>query len=433
MSVLVAIFLETTLLGFTAGGPGGGPSALQPSPAEPVAIVGGTETEPCQWPAAVATFIETEPFLWCTGSLVHPEIVMTAAHCVFADRPIVAVGFGEHGNITGVPEREVSVTECVANPEYDTGAGADVAFCRLAEAVHDVPIVPLIGGCEVEQIVPGAEVYIIGYGADYGALSRNSKSVETSGFGPKRWTTQTLDFIDERIQAVTMYGRNGSQSACFGDSGGPAVVQLHDGSWRVFGTGGHLYDPGGLPPPMEPGNICGAGVAYGYTPFALEWLEQASGFDLTPCWDGDVWSPGPACGSFPLEPGVGGGTWANGCADGLVGGGAPPRCADVPRPPDDTGGSDDVGDTEASTGGELTTGSDPTSGTPPPSTDDTGPMPPAPLPGDTGSSSGADSGDGQLDGDRLVDRGCACHSSRRGPVPWELGLVLLVLGWPRSR
>ena len=44
----------------------------------------------------------------------------------------------------------------------------------------------------------------------------------------------------------------------------------------------------------------------------MEWFEDQTGFDLTPCHDADgTWNPGPSCGGFPLTPNVTHGTWNN--------------------------------------------------------------------------------------------------------------------------
>lgn len=404
-------------------------------PADPEAIVGGTTATTCQWPAVVSILEDDETPVMCTGSLVHPQVVMTAAHCITPERPIVAVGFGEHGQDTGEPVRVVATVECVGNPLYYNSTSADVGYCVLAEAVVGLPIVPLLAGCEDQEVGPGTEVVIVGYGATFGTYDADG-NLETMGVGTKRWTTQTVDFVDAFFQEINLYGDSGSQSACFGDSGGPALVRLADGSWRVIGTGSHLYDPGGLPPPEQPNNYCGAGAAYGYVPYALEWLESASGFDLTPCWDGNVWVAGPGCSDFPLEPDVGIGAWNAGCVGGAVGGAQPPVCADVPGETD--GSSSDDGATWGpgeSTGdpGDDTTGRPPTGdGTGATGGPDPRPEPP-PWATDTGSSDG--SGDVGLDGEPLAGRGCTCTTSddRRLAPLWLVAVMGLAgLGWRRG-
>ncbi|MEM9460760.1 MAG: trypsin-like serine protease [Myxococcota bacterium] len=429
MADSMTLTLSASILAFG----GGAPDALV-QPSDPQSIVGGSLAEPCQWPSVVSILEDDETPVMCSGTLVHPQVVMTAAHCISDERPIVGLGFGEHGMDTGVPERVVAPIDCVGNPDYYFGNGADVGYCVLSELVHDVPIVPLMAGCEVEALVPGTEVFIIGYGADFGSYDPVADEVTATGVGPKRWTTQTVDFIDAQFQEINLVGDNGSQSACFGDSGGPAMVQMADGSWRVFGTGGHLYDPGNLPPPMIPDNICGAGAAYGFAPFVLDWLEQETGVDLTYCWDGDQWSPAPTCADFPLDPHMGAGTWATGCAGGSFGGGQPPACADVPPMP----GTTDGGSSSSDDAGETTEGpAESSSGAPPPDPLDTSAGPVPPLPGGSGSTSDApgSSGDaGEQDDDGLGGRGCSCRTSSdpagAPALPW---MVLMLAGLGRAR
>ncbi|HWB81107.1 MAG TPA: trypsin-like serine protease [Nannocystaceae bacterium] len=320
----------------------------------PLPIVGGTDAATCEWPAVVAMLEDDETPVMCSGSLIHPEVVMTAAHCIIPERPIVGLGFGEAGQVFGTPARVVAPTECVPHPDYENFGAPDVAYCRLAEAVTDVPIVPVLAGCESEALQPGVEVTIVGFGATYGTYV--DEMVMAMGVGAKRYTTQTIDYVDDMFGEVNMVGPNGSQSACFGDSGGPSLVQLADGSWRVFGTGSHLYDPGDLPPPIEEGNVCGSGVAYGYVTHALEWLEQETALDLTPCWDGDDFVASAACGDFPLAPGIASGSWDDGCVGGALGGGEM-NCEPVSSDSSSDGGESSDGGVDTSGGsGDSTTG-----------------------------------------------------------------------------
>ena len=417
MLLLPMLPVAALSLALAADGPG-----LTEAPSDPVGIVGGTMAETCQFPAVVSILEDDATPVMCSGSLIHPQVVMTAAHCIDPARPIVGLGFGEHGMSTGTPEMVVPPIDCVGNPEFYSGNGADVGYCLLSFPVVGVPIVPLMAGCEVDQVVPGIEVFIVGYGADYGTFDEETGEVAASGVGPKRWTTQIVDDVDPWAEEINLRGTNGSQSACFGDSGGPVMMPLEDGSWRVMGTGGHLYDPGGLPPPMIPGNICGAGAAYGFAPFVIDWLEVETGLDLTPCWDGEAWTGGVGCGDFPMAPHEGIGSWGSGCAGGPLGGGVAPACAGDPPPPPPPGttGGDESGDDD---GPSQTTDLPPP---PPSSTSSTGgtdPLPPDPLPGGTGEDDS--SGDAAAIDDGMIDRGCACRSrpGSGGSAAW---LVLLL-------
>ncbi len=137
----------------------------------------------------------------------------------------------------------------------------------------------------------GASVVAVGFGEADDAL----------GWGPKRAVTMNVN----SIAGGEAFIGGGGKDTCYGDSGGPVFIQLSDQSWRVFGITSY-------------GEYCGGGGYYSMMHTALDWLEQASGVDLTPCYDQGQWSPGPDCGGFPLDPNQGGGSWSVGCGTGNV-------------------------------------------------------------------------------------------------------------------
>jgi hypothetical protein len=400
-----------------------------PTPA-PLPIVGGTDAVTCEYPSAVAMLEDDETPVMCSGSLVAPDVVLTAAHCLIPERPIVAIGFGEAGQVFGEPAFTVAPESCEQHPDYAAFGTTDIAYCKLAEPVTNVPIVPLLAGCEVDVLQPGQAVTIVGFGATWGTYDEQTESLMTMGVGAKRYTTQTIDSVDLDVVEVNMLGPNGSQSACFGDSGGPAMVELADGTWRVFGAGSHLFDPGGQPPPMQEGNICGVGVAYSYATPTIEWLEAQTGVDLTPCWDGDAFVEG--CGESPTAPGTASGSWDDGCAGGAVGGGAATCMAAGETGTDGGSSSDDGADgTEGSSSGaaesgttttiDPTTGDDGSSGTPADGSGDAsaGTTGATSSPGESSGSTGDgtnEAGDG--------GGGCGCVAAPGSGAPWLLTIAV---------
>lgn len=418
---------------------------LSPDAPPPQPIVGGTDAAVCEWPATVMMLEADETPVMCSGSLIAPDVVLTAAHCLIPERPIVAIGFGEAGQVFGTPAFTVAPTECVQHPDYAQFGVTDVAYCRLAEPVTTVPIVPLLAGCEVDVLQSDVEVTIVGFGATWGTYDEEQDAVVTMGVGAKRHTTQTIDYVDEDQVEVNLLGADGSQSACFGDSGGPALVELDDGTWRVFGAGSHLYDPGGFPGPMEPGNICGVGVAYSYVPPTIAWLESQTGVDLTPCWDGDAYVDG--CGESPSAPGVAAGAWKNGCSGGPTAGGAP-TCEPVGS---ESGGEESTGGGSSDGGvdstGAASTGTD--GGNVDTTTDATGATDAMTTAGDSASASAtagstapttndpSETGDDGTDGSSTGTQdqgggGCGCGQSP-SDARWLWGAGLLWLPVARRR
>lgn len=361
---------------------------------DPSEIYGGGPVGTCEWPTAV--YIND-----CTGTLVHPSVVVFAAHCVaFGGQPN-QVKLGENHM---QPARTVGVDSCAAHPQWQNVApgdnASDIAFCRLSTPVDDVPIVPILMGCETEALQPGAPVTLVGFGeADDGL-----------GYGPKRKVVTDLQMVGN--DAAWIGG--GGKSSCYGDSGGPAYIQLDDGSWRVFGatSGSATNDPG-----------CGQTGIWTLIHVYAPWIENTSGIDITPCHDADgTWNPSEACAAFPMAPGAGGGTWAAGCSGGEqsgigqtcgpgLGGGestdggetgdAPETSGDAGTGDDGRPPSDDDGDDTGDDGSEETSDHE--------GTDEGGLIPGVLPPADPFTST------------------CACTSGASPRSAWWLAVIVLAL------
>lgn len=260
-----------------------GPQSFTVTPPDPQAIYGGTDVAQCGWPTTVSLLSQNGG---CTGTLVHPQVVIYAWHC---GTSFAQIRFGENEE---QPMRTVDTEFCKSFGNGGPGSGQDFAFCKLAAPVDDVPIVPILMGCETELLKQGQPVTIVGFGL-----------TENNTLGIKREVTTTINNIDQNNEASI--GGNGKDS-CNGDSGGPVYLQVADGSWRVFGITSY-------------GGQCGQGGKYSLMHNGIQWFEQESGIDLTPCHDADgTWAPGFDCHGFPMMPAVGGSSWPDGCGGGPV-------------------------------------------------------------------------------------------------------------------
>ena len=307
--VNLLVVLPALLATVTAGDP---PIAALP---DTQTIAGGQTVTPCGWPSVVV--VRGNGYL-CTGNLIAPEIVATAAHCIEVMEPNTRVYFGDTANSA---QEKVPVEYCVSSPEFVSNGdgtipfsqvGNDWGFCKLAAPVTDVEPIPPIYGCELELVQPGATIVRVGFGKE---------TLATNQFF-KRWVETTIvsiPFLDDNGWPKQLSEGGGGQGTCPGDSGGPSFIRIPgEDTWRMVAIQSTqpIEDTQGNPIECgtEPNNtaVISQGVAL---------IENHSSVDVTPCHalDGS-WDPTFACSGFVQEPGQGGGTWNAGCHTGPLAG-----------------------------------------------------------------------------------------------------------------
>jgi MYXO-CTERM domain-containing protein len=238
------------------------------SPPDPIQIVGGELVPPGQHPAVVAV---GRGSLSCTGTLLTPDLVLTAAHCVIdpsteldefhvtARDPIVGsthtfgvTAFGMHPRFCNFED----------DPECLSHDGVfDYAWLRLDGQARvdpsDIPVIVTNDTVYSELIHVGAELLLVGYGEN-----------EEEIFGEKRQVVTEITWLSPTGTELRA-GSNGRDS-CRGDSGGPAFARLDDGRLALVGV-------------LSRGDtVCGEGGIYGATLAGLCWVRDDSGTDVVP-------------------------------------------------------------------------------------------------------------------------------------------------------
>ena len=288
---------------------------------DPVHIFGGAEVETCGWQSVVV--LRGNGYL-CSGNLIHPEIITTAAHCIEVMDPETEVEFGDTANTA---QELAAVDYCMMNPDFvSNGDGTiplsevqqDYAFCKLAEPVTNVVPVPPIFGCEIDQVEVGAEIVRVGFGRG---------SVNNSQFFKRevQIPIQEIPYTDSNGWPSHIREGGGGQGTCPGDSGGPSFIRIPSqgggpDTWRQLSiqSTSQYEDENG--DPVECGTYPNNSAAL---PQAVAWIEEESGIDIAPCYDAfGNWDPTFECQMYPEDPADGEGNWAGGgsCETGPLSG-----------------------------------------------------------------------------------------------------------------
>lgn len=156
----------------------------------------------------------------CTGTLIAPDKVVTAAHCVSgvsASRMQFVIGPS-----LSQAEYVLDVASVQAHPDYDAyNIRNDIGLVTLAS---NAPVDPMPVVEQIDSSWVGENLFFVGYGVDDG--------YNHTGAGVKRavWIAIT------QVYATAFRYEHPDKNTCSGDSGGPAFIKDPQGNYLLAGV-----------------------------------------------------------------------------------------------------------------------------------------------------------------------------------------------------
>ena len=224
--LLLVLALATALVALTAS-----PSA---------AVVGGNDASPGEYPAVAQV---SYGVFSCTGTLIAPNVVLTAGHCSSVDAgvigtpvtwpaPLIDVRIGSHRDGDG---ERVPVSRVTAHENYLATSGYDISLLHLSRNSIKAPS-KVSGASETGIWSPGTLETIVGWGVtEEGGdppevLQEAQVPITTDAYCADAYSN-----FDDNTMVCAGYPEGGVDT-CQGDSGGPMFGRLADGTLRVVGT-----------------------------------------------------------------------------------------------------------------------------------------------------------------------------------------------------
>jgi trypsin len=230
--------------------------AVSGAPAAHASIIGGDVAAIADFPslAFIAAQTGKNQGFACTGTVISPRVILTAAHCVedlslggFTPAPDYKVATGranpgkdETGNVLRVSGTHVF-------PGFDPGTTLGDAALLVLASPTSAPAIPLAATTDSALYEGGAEVLLAGWGL----TSANARSapdtlhstsnVVLNAASCKARIQSFYPPYSTAAQMCTTDPPSRAHGGCFGDSGGPAIAHRPDGSpvqIGVVSTGG---------------------------------------------------------------------------------------------------------------------------------------------------------------------------------------------------
>ncbi|CAF0764422.1 unnamed protein product [Brachionus calyciflorus] len=214
-------------------------------------IINGNSANPNSWPwlVSIRRLENSGYYHYCAGSIISPQYVITAAHCI-ADHKnrsyVVFVGINDL-NDKNNSKNPYYIKEFKIHSSFDKNLNSDIALLKLNQSIQfSKKISPIcLPSNKNGSFLYGKSVVVIGWGSTNGFAAQNFLSntllqavlqiknyqigSQCKGFDERNYCALDTDSTDKKFSNI-----------CFGDSGG-SLMHFSNGMWYLYGISSFIF------------------------------------------------------------------------------------------------------------------------------------------------------------------------------------------------
>ncbi|MFI3136489.1 MAG: serine protease [Methylococcaceae bacterium] len=210
-------------------------------------IIGGKTAETGAWPWMTAFVFSHSNSVFCGGSLIAPNWVLTAAHCMFDELPVgsgryVPTDFStfdmliNRSKLSATNGERITAEQVVIHPKFDRNSLInDLALVKLSTSSSATPIETLPDFSNLDENGQNNAI-ALGWGNTSATTNKFPTSLQqvTLPIISNEQCKKSLSDIDDYMLCAGLV--TGGVDTCEGDSGGPLIVfDPERGIWRQAG------------------------------------------------------------------------------------------------------------------------------------------------------------------------------------------------------
>ena len=180
----------------------------------------------------------------CSGTLIAPDVFLTASHCtVYFEQNLAPAGYTAFvsfdnpipfGDLTSKSTKLVAVTQVVSNPGYNQAQSnsGDIAVLlidpRQTRGITPavLPTAGLLGQLATQNGPKNSVFTAVGYGVQNRVTGGGTPFFQDLNPVPRMYAFSSFDSLNGGYIRLSQNPSTGNGGTCFGDSGGPNFLNV---------------------------------------------------------------------------------------------------------------------------------------------------------------------------------------------------------------